>query len=64
MKVLLVGGGGREHAFAWRLGLEDPNLDLIVAPGNAGLAERARCVPIAATDLDAPSHWRMPSAPR
>ncbi len=53
MKVLLVGGGGREHAFAWRLGLEDPNLDLIVAPGNAGLAERARCVPIAATDLDA-----------
>jgi phosphoribosylamine--glycine ligase len=53
MKVLIVGGGGREHAFAWRLGLEDPNLDLIAAPGNAGLAEQARCMPIAATDLDA-----------
>ncbi len=53
MKVLIVGGGGREHAFAWRLRLEDPHLELIAAPGNAGLAEYARCVPVAATDVDA-----------
>ncbi len=53
MKVLIVGGGGREHAFAWRLRLEDPQLEVIAAPGNAGLAEHARCVPVAATNLDA-----------
>jgi phosphoribosylamine--glycine ligase len=53
MKVLIVGSGGREHAFAWRLGLEDPSLELLAAPGNAGLAECARCVPAAATDVDA-----------
>src|SRR5215469_14503060 len=53
MKVLIVGSGGREHALAWRLRLEDPTIELIVAPGNAGLAEYGRCVPVAATDLDA-----------
>ena len=52
MKVLIVGSGGREHAFAWRLRVEDPSLELVAAPGNAGLAECARCVPVTATDLD------------
>ena len=53
MKVLLVGGGGREHALAWRLRQEDPSLELIAAPGNPGIAELAECVPIGATDIDA-----------
>jgi phosphoribosylamine---glycine ligase len=49
MKVLIVGGGGREHALAWKLRRDDPNLELIAAPGNPGIAAFARCVPM---DLD------------
>lgn len=51
MKVLLVGGGGREHAIAWKLRQDNPTLDLLAAPGNPGIASIARCVPVAATDL-------------
>jgi phosphoribosylamine--glycine ligase len=52
MKVLIVGAGGREHALAWRLRHEEPSLELIAAPGNPGIAELARCVPIGATDIE------------
>ena len=45
MKVLIVGGGGREHALAWKLCRDDPDLELIAAPGNPGIAAFARCVP-------------------
>ena len=51
-KVLLVGGGGREHALAWRIKRDSPKVDLIVAPGNPGIASLARCAKIAATDID------------
>ncbi len=51
MKVLLVGGGGREHALAWKLRSDDPKIELIAAPGNPGIAEHARCEAIAATDV-------------
>lgn len=51
-KVLLVGGGGREHALAWRIKRDAPNVDLIAAPGNPGIAELARCVKVAANDVD------------
>ncbi|HEY9479051.1 MAG TPA: phosphoribosylamine--glycine ligase, partial [Gemmatimonadaceae bacterium] len=51
MKVLLVGGGGREHALAWKLRHDDPSIELISAPGNPGLAEIGRCVAVAATDI-------------
>jgi phosphoribosylamine--glycine ligase len=51
MRVLVVGGGGREHALAWRLE-QDPEVDdLLAAPGNAGIAEEAECVPVAADDV-------------
>ncbi len=51
MKVLLVGGGGREHALAWALS-ESPLLSkLWAAPGNVGIAEFAKCVPVAAEDV-------------
>jgi phosphoribosylamine---glycine ligase len=53
VKVLLVGSGGREHALAWKFMQEDPDTELIAAPGNPGIAEYARCVPVAATDIDA-----------
>jgi phosphoribosylamine---glycine ligase len=52
VKVLIVGGGGREHALAWALA-RDPGVDeLLAAPGNPGIEEVARCVPVEATDLD------------
>ena len=53
MKVIIVGGGGREHALAWKLHRDDPALELIAAPGNPGIAELGRCEAIAATDIDA-----------
>jgi phosphoribosylamine--glycine ligase len=52
MKVLLVGAGGREHALAWRLRQEDPQVEIIAAPGNPGIAELATCIPIGATDVE------------
>ncbi len=53
MKVLIVGGGGREHALAWKLRRDDPQCDLLAAPGNPGIARLGRCVNISATNLDA-----------
>jgi len=52
MKVLIVGGGGREHALAWKLRRDDPNAELIAAPGNPGIESVARCVPISADKLE------------
>src|SRR5437868_5301115 len=46
MKVLIVGGGGREHALAWKLCRDDASLELIAAPGNPGIEKLAHCVPI------------------
>jgi phosphoribosylamine--glycine ligase len=53
MKILIVGGGGREHALAWRLRRDDPAVDIIAAPGNPGIAAIGRCVNVAATDVGA-----------
>ena len=53
MKVLVIGGGGREHALVWKLKQSPLVTELFCAPGNAGIARDATCVPIAATDLDA-----------
>jgi len=52
MNLLLVGSGGREHALAWALSASPVVSKLYCAPGNAGIAAVAECVPIAATDLD------------
>jgi phosphoribosylamine--glycine ligase len=52
MKVLIVGGGGREHALAWKLRRDDPNSELIAAPGNPGMDSVARSVPIAADKVE------------
>ena len=51
MRILIVGGGGREHALAWRLRRDDPTLEVIAAPGNPGLATLGECVPVPADDL-------------
>jgi phosphoribosylamine--glycine ligase len=53
VKVLVVGGGAREHALGWKLLADDPALELISAPGNPGLAELGRCVAVSPTDVAA-----------
>jgi len=50
MKVLVVGGGGREHAIAWSLARRHPSLEILAAPGNPGLAQLGRCIPVKASD--------------
>src|SRR5205085_11087505 len=53
VRVLVVGGGGREHALCWALS-QNPTIDrLLAAPGNAGIAALATVVPVAADDVDA-----------
>jgi phosphoribosylamine--glycine ligase len=53
MKVLVVGGGGREHALCWAISASPLLTRLWCAPGNAGIAEVADCVPIGAEDISA-----------
>lgn len=53
MKVLIVGGGAREHALAWKLRQDDPSLDLLAAPGNPGIAGLCRRVPVSLSDVPA-----------
>ena len=52
MKVLLIGSGGREHALAWAISQSDKCDTLYCAPGNAGISKVAKCVDIAADDID------------
>ena len=53
MKVLVIGGGGREHALAWKIRQSRMVEELFCSPGNAGIAEIADCPPLASSDLDA-----------
>ncbi len=52
MKVMIVGGGGREHAIAWKISQSAKVDKLYCAPGNAGIAEIAECVPIGVMEFD------------
>jgi len=52
MKVLIVGGGGREHAIAWKISQSPKVSRLFCAPGNGGIASLAQCVPIKAMDIE------------
>ena len=52
MKVLVVGGGGREHAIIWKLSQSPKISELFCAPGNGGISKLASCVPIKATDIE------------
>ena len=51
MNVLVVGGGGREHALCWKLAASPMKKRLFCAPGNAGIAQVAECLDIAANDI-------------
>ena len=52
MKVLVIGGGGREHALVWSISRSRRVSEVVCAPGNAGIAQLARCVPASQKDLD------------
>lgn len=62
MKVLVVGGGGREHAICWKLAQSPKVTELYCAPGNAGIASVATCVPIGATDVENMVKWAKDNA--
>jgi phosphoribosylamine---glycine ligase len=53
MKVLILGSGGREHALAWAVKRSNRVKEVVCAPGNGGMAQIARCVPVSLKDLDA-----------
>jgi phosphoribosylamine--glycine ligase len=52
MKILVVGGGGREHALVWKIAQSPKVSNIYCAPGNAGISEQATLVPIKANDLN------------
>ncbi len=52
MRILVVGGGGREHALVMALAADDPSHHLHAAPGNPGIAALATCLPIPGDDID------------
>ena len=53
MKVLVIGGGGREHAIAWRLKKSRSVENVYCTPGNAGISEVAECIDVDPTNFDA-----------
>lgn len=57
MKVLIVGGGGREHALAWKIAQSPLVEQLYCAPGNGGIAALAQCIPTKAMDFDGIIHF-------
>ena len=64
-KIILIGGGGREHAIANQLRKDAPKAKLYVIPGNAGIAmiPNTECVPIAATDINGIMNFAREQAP-
>ena len=52
MDLLVVGGGGREHAICWKLAQSPKVTQLYCAPGNAGIARLAECVSIRETEVE------------
>lgn len=53
MNILVVGGGGREHALVWKISQSPGVKNIYCAPGNAGIAEIAECLPVDPTDKEA-----------
>ena len=56
-RILVVGGGGREHALVWRIAQDRPAAELFAAPGNGGTEALGTNVPLAATDIAGLVAW-------
>jgi phosphoribosylamine--glycine ligase len=63
VKILVVGGGGREHALTWKLANDSSRPTLFCAPGNAGTATLATNIPISAEDIDGLVAWAIRERP-
>lgn len=63
MKLLLIGGGGREHALAWKLAQDRLHPELFCAPGNAGTAELGVNLDLQAEDVEGLLNWAMQEKP-
>ncbi len=63
MRILIVGGGGREHALAWKISRDSCRPELFCAPGNAGTARLAENLMIPASDLDSLVAWARAARP-
>lgn len=63
MKILVVGGGGREHALVWKLSKDRCKPVIYCAPGNAGTATLAENLPLSADDLDGICAWALENQP-
>lgn len=63
MKILVIGGGGREHALVWKLAQSKSRPELFCAPGNAGTAAAARNIPIRADDVAGLLEWAKKERP-
>jgi phosphoribosylamine--glycine ligase len=63
MKVLIFGSGGREHALAWAVKRSKRVTEVVCAPGNGGIAQIARCLPVDLKDIDAMVHLAIAEQP-
>lgn len=63
MKILVIGGGGREHALVWKLAQDSERPEIFCAPGNAGTAELATNLALSATDLPGLLEWARGARP-
>ena len=63
MKILVIGGGGREHALAWKIAHDSTQPEVFCAPGNAGTAAVATNVAIGAEDIDGLTAWAVENRP-
>jgi len=63
MKILVVGGGGREHAIAWRLSKDPVRHEIFCAPGNAGTAAIAKNLPLHAENVEGIVAWSVEERP-
>lgn len=63
MKILVVGGGGREHTLAWKLASDSCKPELFCAPGNAGTLDVCTNLNIGAEDIDGLLQWAVENKP-
>ena len=64
MRILVIGGGGREHALVWKLAQSKQAEKIYVAPGNPGIAPLAECVPLDTANNELVVKWAQENKDR